>query len=266
MHIHSIASDGILKPSEIINWAVKLKLKGVSITDHDTIDGLKEAAQSAQDHNNFLFIPGIEFSTQCMDHEVHILGYWIDYEDEEIIKLTKKIMDDRINRGRRIIEKLIELGYNITFEEVLALSKGGAIGRPHIGRLLVDKGYGRTIQDTFETLLGKGKPAYIERFKLLPEEAIEVITQAKGIPVLAHPGLLSKQIDINEIISKGIRGIEVYHTKHEKHDRQGFLEIARNNRLLVTGGSDFHDTFQNKRPTIGSVGVTFNSIYQFVDK
>lgn len=266
MHIHSTASDGILKPSEIIDWAVKLGLKGVAITDHDTVDGLDEADRSAKAYKDFLFIPGIEFSTQFMDHEVHILGYWIDYGDPGIIKLTEKIKDDRAQRGRRIIEKLVELGYHITFEEVLSSSKGGAIGRPHIGRLLVEKGYRRTIQDTFETLLGKGKPAYIERFKLSPEEAIATIINAKGVPVLAHPGLLNKEIDIMEIISKGIRGIEVYHSKHERKDWQRFLAIAKEHGLFVTGGSDYHDTFLNTRPTIGSVGISFDEIYEFVDK
>lgn len=266
MHVHSTASDGVLKPSEIIDWAVQLRLKGVAITDHDTVDGLEEAAQSAKAYKDFLFIPGIEFSTQFMDHEIHILGYWIDYKDPGIITLTEKIKDDRTQRGRRIIEKLKELGYNITFEEVLSVTKGGAVGRPHIGRLLVDKGYGRTIQETFETMLGKGKPAYIERFKLSPEEAISAIIKAKGVPVLAHPGILNKQIDVIDIVHKGIKGIEVYHSKHEKSDSRRFLKIARNYDLLVTGGSDFHDSFANKQPTIGSEGVSVDELLEFLNK
>lgn len=255
MHVHTKASDGILRPKEAVEWAYKNGLEGISVTDHDTVDGIEEACFTAAKYNDFYVIPGIEFSTIYKEEEVHILGYHIDYHNDELVALTKKIREERFNRGKKMIEKLNQLQYSISLKEVLGYTEGGVIGRPHIARVLVKKGYIGSLQEAFQKLLGKGKPAYIERFKLSPGEAVSVIEGADGIPVLAHPGLLKRNINIMELLSFGIRGIEVYHTKHTAIDNRIYLEIAKKYEMYVTGGSDYHDTFMHGIPAIGSVSV-----------
>lgn len=265
MHVHSTASDGVLSPSEIIHWAVRLGLKGVAITDHDTVDGIQEALAAAKEYNHFVFIPGIEFSTQYDGHEIHILGYCIDHLHQDILQLTEKIKEDRLQRGSKMIKKLAEIGYEVTFEEVLALSQDGVVGRPHVGRLLVKKGYVASVQEAFDKLLGKGKAAYVERFKLTPDDAIAAIKKGKGIPVLAHPGLMNQKVNVADIIRKGIEGIEAYHSKHDPSDTEYCLNLAKKHRLLITGGSDYHDTFINEKPTIGSIGVPYETIAAWIE-
>ncbi len=255
MHVHTKASDGILSPKEAVEWAFRNGLKGISITDHDTVDGIEEACLTAAEYDSFHVIPGIEFSTICNEEEVHILGYHIDYHNDELVALTTKIRDERLNRGEKMIEKLNQLHYSITLEEVLGHTEGGVIGRPHIARVLAKKGYVGSLQEAFEKLLGKGKPAFIERFKLSPKEAVSVIERAGGIAVLAHPGLLKRNINIMELLNCGIQGIEVYHIKHTATDNRIYLEIAQKYELYITGGSDYHDTFIHGIPAIGSISV-----------
>lgn len=257
MHVHSKVSDGILSPREVVEWAYKNGLKGVSITDHDTIDGIEEACLTAADYNNFQVIAGIELSTLYKEDEVHILGYHIDYHNEELVELTRKIRYERLNRGKKIISVLNQLHYNITMEDVLEYTDGGVIGRPHIARVLLKKGFVGSLQEAFEKLLGKGKAAFVERFKLSPEEAVSIIEKAGGIPVLAHPGLLKRTINIMDLINTGIKGIEVYHIKHTPLDHRIYLEIAKKYGLFITGGSDYHDAFMHGIPAIGSIAVQY---------
>ncbi|QXM06084.1 PHP domain-containing protein [Crassaminicella indica] len=260
MHVHTSASDGIFSPAEIVGWAKKLGLKGVAITDHDTVDGIKEAVKASEKYDDFLVIPGIEFSTLYNKVEIHILGYFIDYKHPDMIRITEKIKNYRSKRAALIINKLIKLDYDLNVSEVKALSKEGAIGRPHIARLLVKKGYVSSVQEAFEKLLQKGKPAYVERFKLTVDEAIHIIKKSKGIPVLAHPGLIAAGVDIEQIIQKGIKGIEVYHSKHSKVHNKIYLELAKKYNLFVTGGSDYHDEMVDGIPAIGRVFVSYDLV------
>lgn len=260
MHVHTTASDGILAPSDAILWSKRLGLKGIAITDHDTVDGIPEGIAEASKHEGFILIPGIEFSALYENEEVHILGYFIDHTNKVLTELTREIKDARFNRGQKIIKQLQSLGYNLSLSDIPALSEDTAIGRPHIARLLVEKSYFSSIQEAFEVLLKKGKPAYVERFKLSVDDAIDAIISAEGLPVLAHPGLLSPNCDLNQIISKGIKGIEVFHTKHDKTQTKRFKRIAESKNLHITGGSDYHDNFNNGIPTIGSVTVPLNLV------
>lgn len=266
MHVHTRASDGIFSPSEIVYWAKKLGLKGIAITDHDTVEGIEEAIEVSKKYNDFFVIPGIEFSTIYNDAEIHVLGYFIDFKNEEIIKMTNEIKNHRIQRAKLIVEKLIKIGYKITFTEVLDIAKEGAIGRPHIAKVLLKKGYVSSIQEAFEKLLIKGKDAYVERFKLTVDEAINVIENANGIPVLAHPRLIDSKISIEDILKKGIKGIEVYHSRHSYLHSQIYLKLAQKYNLFITGGSDYHDEMINGRPTIGSVSVPHHKIISMKNK
>lgn len=260
MHVHTTASDGIFSPTEIVDWGVKLGLKGIAITDHDTVDGVEEAIKAAEKHSPFVMIPGIEFSTFYNGIEIHVLGYFIDFTNSRMLHMTNKIKEQRFERSKKMIDRLRALEYDIDFAEVDKLSNQGAVGRPHIARILMQKGYVSSIEEAFEKLLAKGKPAYVERFKLTVEEAIEMIKEAKGIPVLAHPGLIDKKADIEDLIHKGFKGIEVFHTKHSASGSKKYLDLAKKFNIFVTGGSDYHDTLINGAPSIGSVGVSYESI------
>jgi len=265
MHVHTNASDGILSPREAVQWAVRLGLRGIAITDHDTVGGIKEGLQTAQKYKDFLFIPGIEFSTFYKDIEVHVLGYFINYQNEKLLAISERIRNARLERTTKMIEKLNQLGIDIHASEVFsAFQDAMSIGRPHIARILIEKNYAQSIEEAFHKFLGKGKPAYVERFKLSVEEAINLIRDARGISVLAHPGLIDGHIDIEEIIDLGIQGIEVYHSKHSYEESEFYLDMAYKRNLLITGGSDYHDE-ESDALRIGSTGVPYDFVKMMID-
>lgn len=240
MHTHTTASDGILSPRELVNYAIEKGLSGLAITDHDTVGGLEEAINYANRYEEFLIIPGIELSTELFDEEVHILGYNIDYKAIELLNILKKIQNQRLNRGKRIIKKLQSLGISISYEELLNTFQEGVVGRPHIARIMVNKGYVKTVEEAFDKYLNKGCPAYVARYKLKPYEAIDLIRKVKGLAVLAHPGLIKRKGIINDIISYGIDGIEVYHPEHDEGVSKELLSMAQAQGMIITAGSDFH--------------------------
>ncbi|HHY91304.1 MAG TPA: PHP domain-containing protein [Clostridiales bacterium] len=262
MHVHTNASDGVLSPREAVEWAARLGLRGIAITDHDTVGGIKEGLQAAQKCKDFLLIPGIEFSTFYQDTEVHILGYFIDYQNEKLIRISERIRNARFERITKMIEKLNRLGIDIHVSEVFsAFHDAMSIGRPHIARILIEKNYAQSIEEAFHKFLEEGKPAYVERFKLSVEEAINLIRDAHGISVLAHPGLLDDHVDVKEIIDLGIQGIEVYHSKHSYEESQFYLDMAYKRNLLITGGSDYHDKApDDAKEGIGSTGVPYDFV------
>ncbi|MBF8982131.1 PHP domain-containing protein [Lutibacter sp. B2] len=260
MHVHTNLSDGIFLPSEIVDWAVKLGLKGIAITDHDIVDGIELAFERAKKYEDFIVVPGIEFSTIYKKKEVHILGYFIDYKNEEMLDICKKIQLDRQDRAKKMVQNLQRVGLNIKLEEVEDACKKGSVGRPHIARILIANGYASCMEEAFVKWLKKGKPGYVERFKFTIEDAIYYIEKAGGIPVLAHPGLIDKQIDILNIIRKGIKGIEVYHTKHSDLDSENYLKLANEKKLFITGGSDYHDRMFKGIPTLGSVNIPYDRV------
>jgi len=264
MHIHTTRSDGVCTPSEVVEWGNKLGLKGIAITDHDTIDGIEEAIEKAKILKTPWVVPGIEFSALYKEREVHILGYFIDYQHEELQRITNKIKMHREHRATEIINRLSEL--NIFVGENLGIDEGKySVGRPHIARALVDKGYVKTTQEAFEKYLRKGKPGYVDRFKLSIKDSVDIITAANGIPVLAHPGLIHKSLNVNEICRMGIKGLEVYHTQHSIDETCHYLSIAKKMDLLITGGTDFHDQFIDGVPALGNITVPFDSIKSYIN-
>lgn len=240
LHVHTYYSDGILSPAELIDLAVKQNLQGIAITDHDTILGLNEAIVYSKKYDNFKVIPGIEFGSVYEDEEVHILGYFIDYNDEELISVTKNLRHDRINRAIKMINNLNRLDIDVTIDDVRKHSGNDYIGRPHIARALIDKGYVGSIEESFEKYLNRGKPGYAERFHLSIEDTISLIEKSGGIAILAHPGLIKNKSIVEYTISKGIQGIECIHSKHTAEDTDYFIKLAKKKNLIVTGGSDYH--------------------------
>lgn len=263
LHVHTNHSDGIFSPQKVIELAIKKGLCGIAITDHDTITGIIPALEYCKNFNDFTIIPGIEFSTVKNEEEVHILGYFINPFDDGILEITDKLKKSRYNRSIKMIEKLNDLGINIILEDVLEISGGELIGRPHIARALINKGYVNSIDEAFNKYLDKGKPAYVERFKLTTEEAISIIKNSGGYAVLAHAGLLKNKEIIEYCINLGIDGLECIHSKHEALDTEYLKVIAKTNNLIITGGSDFHG---DNLEILGKYYIDINTIPKFKER
>ena len=244
LHLHSNKSDGILSPEEVVLQAARLGLAAISLTDHDTVEGISEALDAGTKYG-VQVVPGIELNTSADNGELHILGYYIRHTDKKLLNNLKGIKEARVRRIQAIVQKLNSLGFEITFEQVLKKAgKADSMGRPHIARLLLEKGYVSTIREAFEKYIGHGGPAYVERHKLMPGDVIALIKDCGGVPVLAHPGILSSSLYIDLCIREGIQGIEVYHSRHTEEQAAVFREIARRHDLIVTGGSDCHGEFK----------------------
>lgn len=242
LHIHTSASDGRLSPEQIIEIALQKKLNYIAITDHDTIDGLLSLEKlNLLNGDCIKIIKGIEFSADMPEHEVHILGYHIDLHHEILQEKLKLIVAARWQRLEKILNKLNALGYLIHKDEVLKIAGNTtSIGRAHIARVLVEKGYFERLGEVFAQLLGKNCPAYEPHDKLTCKEIINLIHQSNGIAVVAHPGMIGDDGIVQDLIDLGIDGIEVFHPKHHEADRIKYENLAKRYRLLITGGSDYH--------------------------
>lgn len=215
------------------------RLAVFAITDHDTTDGLWEAQTAAA--GSPLLIPGIELSAEDDGQDVHVLGYFIRPTDAEFQVRLAHFRADRLNRGQRIVERLAALGLPVSWERVLALANGGAVGRPHIARALVEAGHVASLEDAFAEYLYTGGPAYVARQRLTPEAAIDLIHQAGGAAVLAHPGLVDGYSQMVErLAAAGLDGVEITHPKNDTTVRANLRALAARHDLIVTGGSDFH--------------------------
>ncbi len=263
LHTHTKYSDGLLTPGELVRKASAIGLSGISITDHDSIDGIPEAIAESKMINDFEVVPGIELSCVEGDEEIHILGYFIDYQSTQLKNALIQIIDERWIRGEKILKKLELLGIKLPIEAIIEEArKSGFIGRATIARNLIDFGYVRSIPEAFYLYLDKDRPAYVERFELRVKEAIELIHSIGGISVLAHPGLLLKRETVTFCIEKGIMGIECFHTKHSKEDTEFFAKLCIMNDLLQTGGSDFHGDDE----ILGVVSIDLDHLPQFKER
>lgn len=257
LHIHTTASDGLLTPKKVIYWAHKKNLKAVAITDHDTTNGIQEALIAGRRYN-ITVVPGIEINTNLNALEIHILGYYINYKDKEFQNCLSEIRNARYHRAEKIINRLKQLGIMITMDEVVNTADTATIGRPHIARVLEKHHYVKNKKEAFEKYIGEGKPAFVERYKITPIEAIKTILDNGGIPVLAHPGLINTNSTttlIKELVKAGLQGIEVIYTKHSKDTQKYFYNIAKQYHLLITGGSDCHGDLHGGQPILGSLDI-----------
>jgi len=260
LHVHTNYSDGSFTPKEVIEYCKKIGVVAVGITDHDNIDGIKEAIIEGE-KLSVEVVPGVEISCDFKDsseEEIHILGYYIDYEDTELKQKLKFFQEARQRRAYKIFNKLVSLGIPIKEEDVFKDSIK-SIGRLHFARVLKEKKIVSSIKEAFELYLGYGKPAYEAKLKISPKEAISIIVDAKGIPILAHP-YLEISVDtksIKELIEYGIKGIEVYHSKHPKNITDELLLLAEKYDLLITGGSDCHGSIDGHPPILGSLKIPY---------
>jgi len=245
LHCHTTASDGIKSPSGLIDFAIEKNVRILAVTDHDTVSGLEEAVNYAVGREIQL-IPGIEFSIEYQGGSFHLVGLYIDHEYKPMIEKTLHLQDVRDKRIYRIIEDLEKHGIEIPVEEVLQESTGGAIGRPHVARVLLKHGYANNINEVFKKYLVKGKPGYVKKERIKLDEAVSLIKGAGGLSIIAHPVSLNyKNIAEFETILKGfidsgVDGIEAYSSMHKPSEISSFLELAVKYNLIISGGSDYH--------------------------
>lgn len=247
LHTHSIASDGSMSPSELVTHAWENGLAALAVTDHDTVDGIAEALETGK-RLGIEVLAGVEISVD-FEPEMHLLGYFLKDNYHNIESVLEELRVKREERNPKMIEKLNELGFDITLEEVEREAKGRIVARPHIASVLYKKGYVSSIRDAFDRYISDGKPAFVKKDKLTPHEGITEIIKAGGIPVLAHPiflGLTLEKLDglVGRLVESGLMGIETYYVEHSQEDTGNLLRIAIKHDIIPTGGSDFHGTFK----------------------
>ncbi len=245
LHCHSTFSDGLKTPEELVEIAVGKGLTALALTDHDTMAGC-ESFLAAGAGKPIELIPGAELSLECATGTLHMLGYWMDPTNAPLNEAMDWVRNARDARNRAIVRKLQELGYAITWEDVLAkVKEDGVMGRPHIAQALIEKGGAKDWNDAFDRLLGDGKPAYVDRARLTSEKAIALVRAAGGVAVLAHPvtlNLKAEELDafIGSLAAQGLSGMECYYSEHSAEQSAEYLAIAKKYDLVPTGGSDFH--------------------------
>ena len=244
LHLHTTHSDGSCTPAEIIGLAHQAGVTALAITDHDIMTGVTEAVAAGQECGIDV-IPGVEISALADNSELHILGYFFDRQDSDLLGHLKALRSARHRRNPLIIERLQTLGIDITYDEVRALAGTDSIGRPHIARVLMDKQVVPSAKEAFDRFLAEGKPAYVPRELPSPAEAIRWIKAARGLAVLAHPTWVKageqSLIDlVRRLKADGLDGVEVYYSTHTARQTREYLSLAQQLGLLVTGGSDFH--------------------------
>ncbi len=255
LHLHTTSSDGRLSPSQLIKLLAHRELEIVAITDHDSTDGLAEALATAQSFPQLTVIPGIELSTDVPGNEIHVLGYFIRYDDARFQEVLANFRQGRRGRAERMVEKLAELGVKIDWERVQELAGDGSIGRPHVAQAMVEKGYIKYPQDAFATYIGRNGPAYVEREKLTPEDAIGLIQNQGGVAVLAHPAYIDDPEKIIEPLKDtGLVGMEAYYAKYSSETIQELVDMAARHGLLPCGGSDYHALGTPGEPLPGDMG------------
>lgn len=240
-HCHSTASDGRLTPTELVDLAAKRGVRIMALTDHDSIEGVGEALRAAEKHRGFTVIPGVEMSTDIPGAEVHVLGYFLDPADEELQATLARLRDSRVDRARRMVEKLRGMGKEIEWERVQAIAGDGAVGRPHIAQALLEKGHISYIAEAFDRFIGRNGPAYAEREKMTPVEVVTFLAKKKRMPVLAHPRDLENLDEmLRELKAAGLVGMEAYYQDYDDDVIERLVTTARRYELLPLGGSDFH--------------------------
>ena len=256
LHIHSNASDGKYSPDVIVRMAAELDLRYIALTDHDSVEGIPTAVKAAQAFPALTFIPGVEISTDAPDGEVHILGYFIDFNAPEMKESLKKFQNNRLGRAREMIDKLAKFGVIIDWERVKQLAGDASVGRPHIARAMLEKGYINSFEDAFQKYIGHGGPAYVERDKLAPEEAVGLILRSHGLPVLAHPFTVNNpKALVKKLKPAGLIGLEAYYKDVSREDMQNMLKLAEEQELIATGGTDYHGMGENSEVPMGGVNV-----------
>lgn len=258
LHLHSNFSDGTFTPEEIAARAKAQNLTAIALTDHDTVEGCERTATACH-QVEVEFIVGTELTSEFYGNELHLLGYFIDPHDERLLTEIAKFQAVRQNRIHEMVAELNKLGVPLTADAVFTLANCKSPGRPHVARALVNAGLVGSLDEAFERFLKKGRPAWVPKKKMSSAAAIELVHQAGGLAVMAHPGLNRTDSVIPNLVESGLDGIECFHTKHSYAMSEHYLNIAAKYHLLVTGGSDCHGMSKGK-PLIGTVRLDYDHV------
>jgi predicted metal-dependent phosphoesterase TrpH len=256
LHTHTNLSDGAYSPTELVKKAYERGLNIISITDHDSVNGIKEAI-SVGKNLGVEVISGLEISTDLDDNEIHLLAYFIDIDNEELQKYLSFFRDERFHRAKRIVQKLQKLGLPVTIDDVIARSKNSAVGRPHIAYTLVDLGIIQNYQQAFEKYIGDRGPAFERKIHISPQSALKLINDAGGLSFIAHPGFMKENLLLN-LIKAGVDGIECIHPSHSENQVQFYRGIVNQYCILESGGSDFHGGKKADEENLGRFLVSQN--------
>jgi predicted metal-dependent phosphoesterase TrpH len=256
MHIHSDRSDGIHSPATLVDMAAEHGLSAISLTDHDSLDGVEECMQEAE-RKGLEALSGVELSAEVDGRDFHVLGYGIDSKDGKLQDMLQQFRDTRLRRGHKILEKLKALGIDLDADQVIASSPEGALGRPHIAKALLKQGFVKSYQEAFDRFIADGGPAYVKKFKLDPTDAVDYIHSAGGLAFIAHPGTFIRSPgELVELLDLPFDGIEVAHPHHSDGQREKYESIAAEHGLLASGGSDYHG-FAGKDTPLGVPEVPY---------
>jgi predicted metal-dependent phosphoesterase TrpH len=258
LHVHTFYSDSTFSPGEVVACAKDRALSAIAICDHDTIDGI-EPCREIGDKMGVEIVPGVELTVEKVDAEIHILGYYLDYDLSWFRDRLKELRRGRIARIHKMVDRLRSHGIDLNAKEVFDIAGIGSVGRLHLAHAILKTGKVKSVKDIFEKYIGFNKPCYIANERLTPEEAISMILRAGGVPVLAHPSCTGKDEYIPELIERGLRGIEVYHTDHKPSDVKRYETLAKEKGLIITGGSDCHG-FGKGRILLGEVRVPYTTV------
>ncbi|MFA5275971.1 MAG: PHP domain-containing protein [Candidatus Omnitrophota bacterium] len=261
LHLHTVFSDGTYTPEELVSKSKKAGLDAIAVADHDTI-GAIEPATDAGRIEGLEVLSGIELSAEYLGKEIHILGYLIDYKSLKLKVQLDTLKDNRIERIYKIIAKLKEeADLELNPQSVFDIAKGGVVGRLHVARAMVKDGLAGSIGEAFRRYIGDKCPAYVLGFKFTPAQAIKLIKDAQGVPILAHPYIIKDDNLILEFVKEGIMGLEAYYPEHTQGMVNFYVDFCKKNNLLTTGGSDCHG-LAKPEVRIGSVKIP----YEMVDK
>lgn len=266
LHLHTNSSDGTLSPSELIILIKSKKLKIISITDHDTTNGLKEAQNTVGQLEQLTIIPGIELSTETKNVEIHLLGYGISVDNSDFQNDLSNLRNEREIRTKKIVENLQDMGLLITWERVRSLAND-AVARPHIARALIEKGYVKYNFEAFDKYIGNHAPAYVPRKKLLTIDAAKMIQKYNGLSAIAHP-LDIPNLDsiIQELIPHGLIGMDVYYGRYSSYQIEKLLKICNKFNLIPLGGSDFHASGNPEEIYPGDAGPPLDNGIELISR
>jgi 3',5'-nucleoside bisphosphate phosphatase len=264
LHLHTNFSDGTFTPEELVLQAQKSGLACIAVTDHDSVEGCARAAAACA-AVNMEFVTGTELTAEHDDTELHVLGYFLDTQNKKLLAEIAKFQAVRQNRIYEMVARINDLGMPLEVESVFALANCKSPGRPHVARAMAKAGLVRNLDEAFELFLKKGRAAWVPKSKVSALEAIELVHQAGGLAVMAHPGLNRTDNIIPDLVAAGMDGIECFHTKHSTTMAERYLEIADKYKLLVTGGSDCHG-FSKGKPLIGTVKLPYEHVQKMKER
>jgi predicted metal-dependent phosphoesterase TrpH len=239
LHLHTTCSDGIDTPEDIAREALARGYLAIAITDHDSVEGI-DRGKKACEGTDLEIIPGIELSSIDSGDDVHILGYYIDFKDEEFIREIEVFRNKRLERAEAMVKILNELGMKMDMGEVLGIANGAPVGRPHIAEALLYRNHVDTFNEAFEKYIGTHAPAYVPKAFLSPGAAVKLILKFGGVPVIAHPGVLGRDDLIDFLVVKGLKGVEAIHPLHSPKEQEKYRKYADSRGIIATGGSDWH--------------------------